>query len=206
MSENTEKDTLKGSTKTITREIIEKTVSTDVFLKTPSNLIRSFVRVYIEQGFQNAAEAARKAGSQAKNPNQVAFMWLKDPWVQREIEVAKELISQGKDPVGLLHEDDVLARLMNVYNMALADRKYDPALKAVEMMGRHLGMFIVSPQGHTNSKTLTLRETQTLGLNQDADRLSHLSSVLKDSTKEPVIITHEKEPLNLKSTELPEEQ
>lgn len=186
---NTNKDILeiqKGSTSTAitTREIEQKEVSTTEYIKPPSSLIRNFTRFYIEQGFQNGAEAARKAGSQAKNPNQVAFQWLQDPWVEREIETAKELISQGKNPLDLITQDDVVNKLLAVYTMALADKKYDPALKAIELMGKHLGMFIVGP---SSTKTLTLRETQTLQLTQDADSLSHLSQVLKDSSPRQVV-------------------
>lgn len=172
-------------TQTIERTITEKTISTEVHLKPASNMIKNFVRCYIEQGFQNGAEAARKAGSQAKNPNHVAYMWLQDPWVQREISVAKELLAEGKNPLSILTEDEVMEKLKNVYNLALTDKKYEPALKAVELMGKYLGMFIVNPHGATSSKTLTLKEVQTLELNQDADRLDHLSQVLKGGNVVP---------------------
>lgn len=164
----------------VTREITEtKVISTEAHLKPSSPMIKNFVRAYIEQGFQNGAEAARRAGSQAKNPNHVAYMWLQDPWVQRELETAKALLEEGKNPLSIITEDDVLNKLLTVYTMCLADKKYDSAIRSVELMGKHLGMFIMNSHGHTSSKTLTLKETQTLELTQDADRLDHLSQVLK---------------------------
>lgn len=181
-------ENLKGlTTQTTTRTIEHKEVSTEGFIKAPSNMIKAFTRAYIEQGFQNAAEAARRAGSTSKNPNQIAFQWLKEPWVQRELQIAKELLAEGKSPLEFLKEEDVISKLVNVYNMALQDKKYEPALKAVELMGKHLGMFLQGSQGIT-SKTLTLREVQTLELTQDSDRLGHLSSVLKSSKLEPKLI------------------
>lgn len=164
--------------KTLTTIETTKTISTETHLKAASPMMKRFVRNYIEQGFQNGAEAARKAGTTAKNPNHVAYMWLQDPWVQREILTAKELLAQGDNPLSIITEDEVMEKLLTVYNLALTDKKYDSALKSIELMGKYLGMFIVSTHGITN-KTLSVTEKQTLELNQDADRLDHLSQVLK---------------------------
>ncbi len=151
--------------------------STELFLKPPSEMMRKFTRFYIEQKFQNAAEAARRAGTTSKAPNHIAHQWLQDPWIKREIERAKELIEKGVDPLALIHEEDVIDKLNRVFAESMENKKYDTALRSVELMGRQIGMC----KQITETKSLSIKETKQMQLAEDEEKLSHLTQVLSKS-------------------------
>lgn len=139
--------TTEDNTEITLREEGKKDISMKVFVKVPDKMVRDFTRYYIEQGFENGAEAARKAGSTSKNPNHIAYQWLQNPWVKEEIAKAKRDLGMGINPLESIREDDVVSKLIRVFEGALEDKKYEPALKAVELMGKQIGMFKRDPAG-----------------------------------------------------------
>lgn len=50
---------------------------------------KKFIRFYLSNNF-NASDAARKAGSKSKTPEQIGYQWLKDPNVETVVSVAKQ--------------------------------------------------------------------------------------------------------------------
>jgi phage terminase small subunit len=157
-------------------EVTEKVISTEAFVRPPSRIVRQFVRYYIEQGYKDGAEAARKAGSTAKNPNHIAYQWLQDPWVKQEIERSKELKARGENPLELIKEEDVIEKLTRVYEAAMSSEDFTPAIKAVELMGKQIGMFANTTNNISVKKTIT-ENTTTI----DGDRFDQLTKVLQQA-------------------------
>jgi hypothetical protein len=156
-------------------EVVEAEIVKDTeeeFIKAPSPMLRAFTRFFIEQGFENAAEAARRAGTTAKNPNHIAWQWLQDPWVKREIERAKELIDRGENPLELIREEDVVTKLLRIYDECMNNRQYTTALNAVALMGKQIGMF--------NDKMTFKNQKAMKQLEQDDNiaRINELSKLL----------------------------
>lgn len=167
-------------------------ISTELFIRPPSKIVRQFTKYYIEQGFVNGAEAARKAGSKAKNPNHIAHQWLKEPWVRREIEIAKELISKGENPLKLVNEEDIMTKLTRIYEESMENQKYAEAIKSVELMGKQIGMFA------NRTENLTLKKIVHEGNDgkvRDEDRMDMLINALTATKKIKKIETIENMPV-----------
>lgn len=167
-----------NKTEEMTSTEVTKEISTEAFVRPPSRIVRQFTRYYIEQGYKNASEAARKAGSTAKNPNHIAYQWLQDPWVQQEIERSKALLERGENPLELIKEEDVVEKLTRVYEEAIAAGDFTPAIKAVELMGKQIGMFANTTNNISVKKTINETTTKV-----DSDRFDELARVLTEAQK-----------------------
>lgn len=161
-------------------------IGAEAFIAPPSNIVRLFTRFYIEQGFENAAEAARRAGTQSKNPNQIGWQWLQEPWVKREIQRAKDLVDRGENPLEIVRAEDLLLKLVVVYENALAHGEYTACLKSIEMMGSHIGMFQNGKNGSGTSKKDS-KLVADLSRKEKMENMGKLLSAFKTTPKEGTI-------------------
>lgn len=96
---------------------------------------RRFVEGYLESGC--ATEAARIAGSKAKNLNQVGWNTLNSEHVQTAIALGLNTMIQA----AALNSTEIINNFRNVFMKAMEEGKYSEANKATENLGRILGLF-----------------------------------------------------------------
>jgi len=96
---------------------------------------RRFVEGYLETGC--ASEAARIAGSKAKNTNQVGWNTLNNENVQMTIALGLNTMIQA----AALNSTEIVNNFRNVFMKAMEEGKYAEANKASEHLGRILGLF-----------------------------------------------------------------
>ena len=138
---------------------------------------RKFVNGYLKG--MTATEAARKAGYSPKNASNVASELLGKPLVIAEIEKRMKKINEKTDYTvqkwreELLEIRETLSEKIPVYQnedgeviMGLKDAP--SLLKAYDMLGKHLGLFVEKKQVEVNI----------------SDRSSWLNDVLKDMKDE----------------------
>ena len=99
-----------------------------------------FVREYLVD--LNGAAAARRTGYTPNSANRAASRLLKIPEIQRKVAMAMEL---EKNETGLRREQ-VIAELRTVAfaeasDSSGADVKVAQKLRALELLGKHLGLF-----------------------------------------------------------------
>lgn len=96
---------------------------------------RRFVEAYLK--CDSGAEAARVAGSNAKNLEQVAYNTKKRPHVMTAIAVGLNYRIQA----AALDDNEVIMKLREVFDAAMEDGKYAEANKAAELLGKTIGLF-----------------------------------------------------------------
>lgn len=128
---------------------------------------REFVVHYMSS--KSGAEAARKAGSQAKKPESVAYSMLQKPNVQAAINwgTKNRIAAAGIDSL------EVISMLRQVYSLALEKGKYNDANKAAELLGSHLGMFRTSQIAETALKSEAHKTS-----NQKSDMMADIERFL----------------------------
>ena len=91
-----------------------------------------FVEAYVKTA--SAAKAARLAGSKSANPEIVGYTMLKNPKVQQAVAIAmkKRIEAVGLDTV------EVIQKIREVYAMALAEKNYQAAIKACELLQKEI--------------------------------------------------------------------
>jgi phage terminase small subunit len=96
---------------------------------------RRFVEGYLESG--EATEAARIAGSKAKNIHQVGWNTLNNENVQKAIALGLNTMIQA----AALNSTEIVNNFRNIFMKAMEEGKYAEANKATEHLGRILGLF-----------------------------------------------------------------
>jgi len=99
---------------------------------------RRFVEAYLKAG--SGAEAARIAGSQSKNLEQVAHNTKRLPEVQKAIAIGMDTRIQA----AALDDMEVIHMMREVYHKAIEDKRYAEANKAAENLAKTLGLFQLS--------------------------------------------------------------
>ena len=110
------------------------TKSTETKLLTPQQL--RFCQRFIES--DNATEACVAAGYSEKSAASQASRLLKNANVLTEITRRREEASKRAD----IREDDVIKMLLEDRDGARAVKQYGPAVRAAELLGRKLSMFV----------------------------------------------------------------
>ena len=103
-----------------------------------TNKQQLFVKHYMVN--MNATDAYRKAYGDDKSDNTCAASGAK---LLRNAKIAEAVAKVFNNTVKKLKldEDFVLDRLVRVYDVAMESKNYSSALKALELIGKHLGMF-----------------------------------------------------------------
>ena len=100
-----------------------------------TNKQQMFVKEYLID--LNATQAAIRAGYSEKTAGQTAHEYLKKPEIAAEIQSAMDTRAEI---VGI-NAQDVLESIKHIRSMTMADCKYSDALKANELLGKHLKLF-----------------------------------------------------------------
>ena len=96
----------------------------------------AFANEYIKDF--NGAQAVVRAGSTTKYPNKMAFQWLNNPGVRAVIDyLMAERTRQMKIDQGF-----VIEKLVRTIERAEADKQHQSVLRGVELLAKHLGMFV----------------------------------------------------------------
>lgn len=88
----------------------------------------------------NATQAAKRAGYGEKNAKQQGTENLANPSIQEELARLKSERSERTE----ITADEVLRDIVTIKDTCIKNGKSNPALKALEMLGRHLGLFPTS--------------------------------------------------------------
>lgn len=113
----------------------EDKLATDKEINTLSEKQKRFCEEYCID--LNAAAAYERAGYHSNGAKQRAWALMKDPRIRAYIKKLKEERRQRV----VLAVDDVLWMLKKAYDNAMDDEKWAPAVRAAELMGKHVGMF-----------------------------------------------------------------
>lgn len=97
--------------------------------------------LYVARG-ENPAEAYKKAGFSPKGASQGAYKLKKIEAVATRIAELCFLASQIPLADDWLKKSFVLEGLRKVFVMAMDEKKLGDAIRALELMGKHLGMFV----------------------------------------------------------------
>ncbi len=94
-----------------------------------------FVREYLVD--RNAAQAAIRAGYSVKNAEKTGRALLRKSRVMALIDRAmdKRAAQAGPD------QDSVISKLLKVAELSIDAGQYSPANRALELLGKHIGMF-----------------------------------------------------------------
>lgn len=95
----------------------------------------AFVREYLID--LCAADAARRAGYSGSTVRKTAHELLQKPAIQAAIAKAQAARAERTED----SQDEVLRDVRRVGQRAEREGKFDAALRAIELRGRHLGMF-----------------------------------------------------------------
>jgi len=115
-----------------------------------TDMMRKFVRFYIEQDFKNGAQAARRAGSTADQPRYTANKWLKHPWVQKQLEKARSKVETEAITAAALHRDEVIEKLRGAYDTAMSNGKTNDAVAAAKALAE-IGGFVTQKKEETKN-------------------------------------------------------
>jgi len=137
---------------------------------------RRFVEAYLKAG--SGAEAARIAGSQSKNLEQVAHNTKRLPEVQIAIAIGMDTRIQA----AALDDMEVIHMMREVYHKAIQDKRYAEANKAAENLAKTLGLFQLSSKETFDDKVAkrakNLRDDkekeQEKELDENASQMLHI--------------------------------
>lgn len=94
-----------------------------------------FVKEYLID--LNGSAAARRAGYSTKNSDDLSAQLLRKTHVASAIRIAMEDRAAKLD----LTAEDVLHSILTIRGMAMAEKEFANALKANELLGKHLKLF-----------------------------------------------------------------
>ena len=103
-----------------------------------------FARSYVATG--NIQESYRRAGYNinSKNVTKNAREIYENPKVQLRIAQLKEEAAKKYE----LTTDEITHKLLKAYDAAMGESQYSAAIRAAELLGKHLGMFIERSEHH----------------------------------------------------------
>lgn len=96
---------------------------------------RAFVQEYLVD--LNATQAAIRAGYSPKTANVTACETLTKPYVAEAIRQALDKRAERTE----ISADWVLNQLIETQDAAYADKQFSASIRALELIGKHLGMF-----------------------------------------------------------------
>jgi len=86
----------------------------------------------------NASEAARRAGYSQKNADVVSDRLMKNPAIREAVAATREVLAEKAETSALT----IMRELEQMQLSALADGQYTAAIRAAELRGKHIGMFV----------------------------------------------------------------
>ena len=86
----------------------------------------------------NATQAVVRAGYDTKYPNRIAFQLMENPAIRIAIDAIRSERNKSTD----VTKDFVLQAIMKTIRQAEADGNHNAVLRGLEMLAKHLGMFI----------------------------------------------------------------
>lgn len=86
----------------------------------------------------NASQAVKRTGYKTDNPGKVANELMKNPGVRFAIDGMKALRAKNSD----VTSDYVLKELNEIYKEARQEKQYPSAIRSLELLGKHLSMFV----------------------------------------------------------------
>jgi phage terminase small subunit len=95
----------------------------------------AFVAAYMIS--RNGADAVRQAGYTTDRPDRLAYQMLRSDRVVREITRRQTALVKRTE----IDEEWVLQRLAQTYGLACERHQYSAATKALELVGKSIGMF-----------------------------------------------------------------
>lgn len=132
--------------------------------------LKAFADAYLEIGL--VAEAARQAGYSRKSAPRTGRKLMNNPLVQTYIANMQKLAREECK----LTIEEIIEKLRLAYDGATADGKWDAAIRAAELLGKHQGMFEDKSSGNTLNLNLVSGEIDT--------DLSKILSILAPKPKE----------------------
>lgn len=130
---------------------------------------RNFVEAYLK--CDSVAEAARCAGSTAKNPDRVGYNTLQDPDVQKAIALGMF----RRIEAAALDSTEVITNLREIHQKAMEEGKFNDAFKATEAMGKMLGLFQDTTFG---KKSKELQDNARRGPEKAPDEVKNMMDIL----------------------------
>ncbi len=112
-----------------------------------------FVAEYLIDG--NATRAAVRAGYSDRSASQLGYRLLKKDHIRKAIDEGRARLAKKAEVTA----KGVLSDVQRVFELAVQAGQYSAALKAQELLGRHLGMW-ATPEGSWREPT---REVSTDG-------------------------------------------
>lgn len=98
---------------------------------------RLFVEAYFACEY-NATQAVVKAGYNTKYPNKIAYQMLRRPRIKEAVDALKE----QKIKEVSVSQEYVLRKLVRTVEKAESQGNHTATLRGLEMLAKHLGMFI----------------------------------------------------------------
>ena len=86
----------------------------------------------------NASQAVKRAGYKTDNPGKVAHDMMKNPGIRFAIDGLKAIRAKNSD----VTSDYVLKELNEIYKEARTEKQYSSAIRSLELLGKHLSMFV----------------------------------------------------------------
>lgn len=97
---------------------------------------QKFVEEYLVD--LNASQAVKRAGYKTDNPGKVAHEMMRNAGVRFAIDGMKALRAKNSD----VTSDYVLKELNEIYKEARQEKQYPSAIRSLELLGKHLSMFV----------------------------------------------------------------
>lgn len=117
-----------------------------------------FVKEYLID--LNATQSAIRAGYTARSAEVTAWKMLRNAKIADAVQVAMDMRSKKV----AVTSEDVLESILRIRAKAEEADKHNDALRANELLGKHLKMFTdkLELSGHINFESLTLEELEAL--------------------------------------------
>lgn len=127
---------------------------------------KRFCELYVTE--PNGAKAAKDAGYSKTGASVTATRLLKLPHVQVYIDALRQEAASRMQ----ISIDSIIKNLRDAYDKAMEDGKYSDAVRAMELIGKHLGMFTERVQ-----KSLTIAQGATSEAEM-GEQISRLMNIL----------------------------
>ena len=101
-----------------------------------TDLQRLFCEEYLVD--LNATQAVVRAGSKSKYPNRIAFQFMENPAIRIAIDALRAERAKSSD----VTKDFVLRGIQKTIRLAEQDGNHNATLRGLELLARHLGMFV----------------------------------------------------------------
>lgn len=121
----------------------------------------------------NGTQAIIRAGYQTKYPNRIAFQMMENPAIRIAIDGLRNQRSKTTD----VTKDFVLKKIQRAIAKADEDNNHNAVLRGLELLARHLGMFIERTEiSGPDGKAIELEQRTKQDVEDFKSRIARLSS------------------------------